>query len=314
MLAEMNKRIEEARERIHYKEKWRKRMEALQAQIKGLEHMTSTWRKQLGEEEKDVARLTGISLSNLWHTLTGQKDKKLKQEEAEVLETKLKYEQAAHSLAEVARELEELRGKREQLVYAEAELKSLMLEKEQLIKRHYPLLADELNQLTDLKAEAAIHLKEWKEALYEGRGALEAMEAAASSLDSARNWGVYDMLGGGHMATKIKHNYMETAIDRIHYAREKLRRFTRELKDVQVMFAVQPLELDDFMRFADYFFDGFFSDYAVQERIHSARNRLADNIAAVRSLVAQLDTESRKCQSEIDLLDRRYSSLIATSE
>lgn len=76
-------------------------------------------------------------------------------------------------------------------------------------------------------------LREIDEAIAAGREALEALEDAADSLDSAKRWGIVDILGGGLITSVIKHSRLATPTTRLADAREALARFSAELDDVR---------------------------------------------------------------------------------
>ena len=66
------------------------------------ERLRQAWDK----EQADVDRLEGASLSALLASLTGRKEERLEQEEAEALAARLQYQSAQRQLEEVQRELE----------------------------------------------------------------------------------------------------------------------------------------------------------------------------------------------------------------
>ena len=53
--------------------------------------------------------------------------------------------------------------------------------------------------------------REINEAVVAGERALESLRTAKSKLDSARAWGIYDMLGGGFLSSMIKHGQIGKA-------------------------------------------------------------------------------------------------------
>ena len=75
------------------------------------------------------------------------------------------------------------------------------------------------------------------------------------------------MLGGGLLTTLVKHSKMDDAAADLNEARNALQRFSRELRDVHT-FVDFPVNTNDFLSFADYFFDGFIVD----RRPHSHNN------------------------------------------
>ena len=125
--------------------------------------------------------------------------------------------------------------------------------------------------------------QEIREAVQAADEALRHLYAAEDRLRSAGNWGVADLLGGGFFATLIKHNRMNDAEQELSHARSALRRFARELQDVEG--ALPPsIQCDDFLTFADYFFDGAIADWMMQSRINQARDQVSDAIRQVEAI------------------------------
>ena len=106
--------------------------------------------------------------------------------------------------------------------------------------------------------------KELREAREAGARALNSLREAKQHMDSARGWGIFDMLGGGTLSTLIKHSRMDDARRFVEEAQYDLRAFQRELADVRL----PDVHIDGFMTFADFFFDGFLADFLVQRRIN----------------------------------------------
>ncbi len=125
------------------------------------------------------------------------------------------------------------------------------------------------------------------EAIHAGEQALTSLRRASELLNSAKNWGIYDMLGGGFFGTMIKHSKMDLASDCMEEAKRQLQIFQRELKDVS-MFTDFRLETGNFLTFADYFFDGLIADYMVQSKIEEARSQTQQAISHVSRLLVDL--------------------------
>ena len=71
------------------------------------------------------------------------------------------------------------------------------------------------------------------EAIAAGHRALDALAEAADSLDSAKRWGIVDILGGGFVTSMVKHSRLGDANRELARAREEIRAFTREISDVR---------------------------------------------------------------------------------
>ena len=65
------------------------------------------------------------------------------------------------------------------------------------------------------------------EAIAAGHRALDALAEAADSLDSAKRWGIVDILGGGLITSVIKHSRLGDANYELARAREEIRAFTQ---------------------------------------------------------------------------------------
>ena len=51
--------------------------------------------------------------------------------------------------------------------------------------------------------------KEIRDAVLAGEAALDSLRSAREKLESVKNWGVFDMLGGGMVSSFIKHSRMD---------------------------------------------------------------------------------------------------------
>lgn len=131
--------------------------------------------------------------------------------------------------------------------------------------------------------------KEIREALHAGERALVSLRNAQSYLNSAGNWGIVDILGGGLLTDLIKHSKIRNATQCMETARQDLRAFQRELDDVDEY--LPNVKVGDFMTFADFFFDGFVADIFVQSKIGDAKKQVSDAIYQVESIVNRLRNE-----------------------
>ncbi|MBO4470690.1 MAG: hypothetical protein J5841_02960 [Clostridia bacterium] len=117
-------------------------------------------------------------------------------------------------------------------------------------------------------------MKEINEAIRAGERALDSLDQARRQLDSARNWGIYDMIGGGMISSIVKHTKIDNANEWMSLANRDLRNFARELRDIRD----EDLQIDtgSLVSMLDIFCDNFFSDIMVQKKINNARARIDD--------------------------------------
>lgn len=129
--------------------------------------------------------------------------------------------------------------------------------------------------------------REVNEAIAAGERALQSLRSAQNELNSAGGWGIADMLGGGLITTMIKRSKMDNAVSYMENAKNSIRTFQRELRDVTIH-ADLNLNVSGFLGFADYFFDGILADYLVQSRINDAKNQVEQAISQIQSILSDL--------------------------
>ena len=127
--------------------------------------------------------------------------------------------------------------------------------------------------------------REQQEAIDAGERALDSLYGVRKELESAGNWGLLDMFGGGMFTTFVKHSKMNDAQRYMERAKRDLAAFSRELADVSETLNINS---GDFLTFADYFFDGFVADMMVQSRIRDAQRQVDDAIYRVESILSRL--------------------------
>ena len=127
--------------------------------------------------------------------------------------------------------------------------------------------------------------RERQEAIDAGERALDSLYGVRKELESAGNWGLLDMFGGGMFTTFVKHSKMNDAQRYMERAKRDLAAFSRELADVSETLNINS---GDFLTYADYFFDGFVADMMVQSRIRDAQRQVDDAIYRVESILSRL--------------------------
>lgn len=134
---------------------------------------------------------------------------------------------------------------------------------------------------------AQMDQREIREAIQAGEAALRSLERAKGKMGSAKNWGIFDMMGGGLFSSLFKHSKIDRASADIEEAKRQLAVFKRELEDVSISedFSVG---IGDGLRFIDTFLDNVFADVVVQSRINSAIERLDKVSGQVRGILTKL--------------------------
>ena len=130
---------------------------------------------------------------------------------------------------------------------------------------------------------------EIQEAIDAADRALHSLERARDSLHSAKDWGILDMFGGGFISTWVKHSNMNEAEAALADVQSALQELSKELDDVD-----ETIDLNfnnaDLRTVADYFLDGFFTDFLMQGRINDAITNVEgtmDQVTAIRNALRQ---------------------------
>ena len=129
--------------------------------------------------------------------------------------------------------------------------------------------------------------KEIREAIQAGERALTSLGNAKEQLDSARNWGIFDMMGGGFFTSLVKHSKLDNASSYMEMAKADLQRFKKELRDIPDYEELK-VDIGSFLSFADFFFDGLVVDYMVQSRINDTRDKVQMAIRKVEEMLTEL--------------------------
>ena len=106
-----------------------------------------------------------------------------------------------------------------------------------------------------------------------------------------------------------KYSHMDEAQRRIQSLQRTLSRFRAELADVSIQADLQ-LQVDGFLRFADYFFDNIFTDWAVLDRIRRSQSQMEQAERSVQTILSRLDSAVAQCRRERDEKRRQRDELV----
>lgn len=261
------------------------------------------------KEQDDVDKLEKGGLRALLLSLTGDKEERLSRERREALAAKCQYDQALEDLDYLEGRLRALRGEQEVLRGVQRRLEELSREKAELLKQLGGRTGEELMELDRRQAELESQLREVNEAVSAGEWANSCLEQVMGSLDSAEGWGVWDMLGGGLIATAVKHSHLDDAQDGLRQVQRALSDFRTELADVGDLRAPD-IQIGSFATFADYFFDGLFADWYVQSGIHDAQGGVTEVRGKVLDVLRALGEARRALERELEQTEAARQRLL----
>ena len=249
------------------------------------------------DEEADVEQLEGGSLKAFFLNVIGKMDETLDKERQEAYAARVKYDAAARELAAVADEISRYEEEYHSLRNCEKQYGEALRAKATAIKAAGNENIEELLKLEERYAFLSGLAKELREAISAGNSALNTASSVLRSLDSAEGWGVYDLAGGGMLADMAKHSHLDEAQRSIETLQSQLRRFKTELADVTIHADLQ-VSVEGFLRFADYFFDDLFSDWAVLDQISRSKGQVQSTLSQIEGVLARLNNTLDTTQTE----------------
>ncbi len=310
MLQDLSERLASAAEEMARLARTERRVDTLRTELREANQAASGLKYQLAKEENDVAALESPSLTNLFVSLFGDKDEKLFKERQEAVAAQLKYDEAVHRAESLAEDLRRAEQEMTSLSGARARYESLLAEKAAAIQGSGSPRASELFRFTERQQQLTTQERELGEAINAGISAAGALGQVEEALRSAAGYGTWDMLGGGMIATALKHSRLDDAKSAAYRASQALQGFRRELQDVQLDISPESVGLDGFSRFADYFFDGLLTDWVIQSRINDSLDRARSQRLRVENLVDNLARRQGALQAERDQIARERTAFI----
>ena len=120
---------------------------------------------------------------------------------------------------------------------------------------------------------------------------LSLIDEAENKFNKARNWGFFDILGGGFLTDLFKHSNLDSASNIMNKINYLLKDLQRELNEV-----VTPTDFsmntNTFASFADFIFDGFLADVYMQSKIMSSLKELKNLRSTLLNLKSKLSNLS----------------------
>lgn len=282
----------------------------LQTQKRDYEQKVTSLRAAFRKEQADVERLEGRSLANYFFQVVGRLDEKLDQERQEAYAAKVKLDAAQRELEGIERDLQSVKVQLSEASVAEAQFRPELEKKYAALKASGTGAADAILKMEGRIAAKEAQRQEIREAIYAGKSAAGAAEGVLAELRSAEGWNTWDLFGGDGIITHMaKHSHLDDAQELVSELQSKLRRFKTELADIHITANMQ-VNIDGFLRFADYFFDGLFSDWAVGNRISQSITAVTDTKRQIGCTLEKLADMEKTSDQEIEKLRQKLDDLI----
>lgn len=285
----------------------------LHTQRRQYDNQVISLRVAFRKEQEDVEKLEGRSLANYFYQVIGKLDDKLDQERKEAYAAKVKLDAAERELAGIESDIKEIQEQITDVLVAEARYKDALELKRRQLKDSGTQVADQILSMEERMAALQAQKQEIKEAISAGYSARSTADRILSELEDADGWNTWDILGGGGIITHMaKHSHLDEAQDLVQELQSQLRRFKTELADIQISANMQ-VNIDGFLRFADYFFDGLFADWAVGDKISQSMNSVSSTKSQISRTLDRLNEMEKAADRGIAILKQQLDELIVKS-
>ena len=282
----------------------------LHTQRRQYDNQVISLRVAFRKEQEDVEKLEGRSLANYFYQVIGKLDDKLDQERKEAYAARVKLDAAERELAGIESDIKEMQEQITDVLVAETRYKDALELKRRQLKDSGTQVADQILSMEERIAALQAQKQEIKEAISAGYSARSTADRILSELEDADGWNTWDILGGGGIITHMaKHSHLDEAQDLVQELQSQLRRFKTELADIQISANMQ-VNIDGFLRFADYFFDGLFADWAVGDKISQSLSSVSNTKSEINRMLDKLNDMEKAVDQKIQQKKRALEQFV----
>ena len=308
------KNLSELQQDMYQERQIENRIRTLEKRCNQLEDTVSDLKFAKEKEEEDVEKMQGRSLAVLFHKILGKQQEMLDKEQLEAYEAAVKYDAAVRELEAVKQSLNALRDEKMELQGSEDCYKRALRERIDELRRQKDTGGEKMTQIQEHKGELRKQQREVEEAEAAGRSALSIAESILDSLDSAKSWSTWDLIGGGGLVSDlVKHGHLDEAQDKVEDLQIALSRFHTELMDVEIP-ASFDVRVDGFLKFADFFFDGLLADWMVRDRIQGSREQVEEARRSIEKIMDQLRSIGHQIEGELQRLEAQIEEMALQQE
>lgn len=296
---------------------YKKRLEAV---LKELESQRGPLREKAAKleqimlrERKDVDRLEGRSLAAFFYHISGRMDEKLDTERREYYAARVKYDACARELEAIEQDIEATEEDLSDLADCEIRYAQAMEQKRQAIESAGTPEGEQLLKQESELSYLTEQERELEEAIAAGTTALRTTAEIMQTIESAKDWATFDLLGGGLLADFAKHDKLDDAQRMVENLQVQLQRFNKELSDVTIRAYLQ-VSIDGMLKFADFFFDGLLADAAVLDKIKQSLHQVEQTREDILTILRQLQDELEDVRHRRSHIQKDVDALILSAE
>lgn len=301
--------LKDLKQKLALKEHYEAKREELNRQRLELSSKVYELKSVMYDEQAEVNKLEGRSLALFFYNVIGKGEEKLDKERREAYEAKVRYDAAARELQSVDSELARCRDELERMRAYEKRFSELLEEKTKMLRSGSGDASERILSKEKLLDIVDSRIREIREAQAAGKSALGCAERVMAKLNEAEEYGTWDLVGGGLLAGFCKHDSLDQAQEEVENLQVEIRRFKTELVDVSLEADIR-VNIDCALKFADFFFDGIFTDWSVQENIHDSQSRVREVMDQIKGVLVRLDVMMEQTRTERTVKQDEIESMI----
>lgn len=281
---------------------------SIEADLKESYQKLDAAKLQLDKELKDVEDLEKIGIKSLFYKTLGSKEDQLEKERQEYLAAALHFNELSKSTELLEFEKKVLSKKTSQILDLTTKLDSLKRTREsEILNSSNHSLKNELLEISHKLENNSVLSRAVQEAIEEGEKSLKHLSIVIGLLRKAKDWGQWDMYSKNRRAGYMKHQAIDKALQNLTMAQHQLNKFSRELSDLGENYVSFDLQMGQFNKFMDFFFDNLISDWIIQQRIKTSLNNIESTYGQAQRIVIDL-------KNEIDKINTKTESLLIQKE
>ena len=276
-----------------------KKLENMRSSVAQRQRQIEDFRYLVEKEKHDYDVLEKTSMSQIIAKITGNYEEKLEKEYREYIAVKQNYDELIYQLEYANQELLKL----ESLLSTNANELSKHLT---MIKSRYQY-SDESQLYYEEVNKLLCKRKEYEEALNAVRDTLYYANEVMRNLQNASGASTWDMFGGELFADILKYSSLDKVGHAVSAMKNAALNMKAELSDISIEFDMNIDYIDNTTRTFDVFFDNFFSDMQVRDRIANNINKVDEYIGRLRELEYRLNNDFTAINTEVNAWNEKLS-------
>ena len=307
MTKTINESLHEMKGQLLYYSKLLEKLSKIEKEIIRTKHQLMALSDIWDNEESDVKELNSFSLTTLFLKLSGKYDKKISEENRELLEAKANFEKCNNYLMTLLEEKKQLSEEASSYYTLEQDYNKLLSEKEASLyasdnpsKEKLVAISGEINKLN-------LELKEINEAIDQGSELYSVLRSLTSELEDAES--VLRETNLNKVTSQLK---IENISDYINQVKLQLSKYKVELSDLDD--ALQStINLNELDSLCDSLFDNFFADLMVEAPIKDALQDVKALRTAIENIQSSLRDDKKSLLENISKLKAEKDTILEES-